>query len=191
MHIRTHLLGALAALLALSGVAAAQECPECDEDGEPGTSGSYSSVDTGYLTEDGILLVDTDMSVSDPDDPKGFWSWMSVCITALVDCFEEILGLDTGYQGNVEIYTSEQGVDLDATFRLVDPACDLAPETCVVSFDESELGHLDDETWQGSTQLHEMLGEEAFTPGLMPDEMRDLDGVDVDQCVQGDHLAPC
>lgn len=191
MRFRTHLLTALAGLLALSGLAAAQECPECDEDGEPGTSGSYSSFDTGYVTEDGVFLVDTDMSVADADDPKGFWSWMSVCITAILDCFEEILGFDTGFQGNAELYTSEQGMDLDATFRLVDPACDVAPEECTFSFDESELGHLDDETWQGSTELHEMLGEDAFTEGLMPADLGGLDGTDVDQCVQGDHLAPC
>lgn len=191
MRTATRFLLVLAALLAVSGVAAAQECPECDEDGEPGTSGSYSSVDTGYVSEDGIFLVDTDASFSDPDDPKGFWSWMSVCITALADCFEEILGFDTGFQGNVELYESEHGVDLDATFHLVDPACDLAPETCVISFDESEIGHLDDETWQGSTELHELLGEDAFTEGLAPEDLAALDGTDVDQCVHGESLAPC
>lgn len=191
MQTAIRFLLALAALLAACGVAAAQECPECDADGEPGASGSYSSVDTGYVSEDGLYLVDTDMSVSDPDDPKGVWSWFSLCITALADCFEELLGLDTGFQGNVELYQSEQGMDLDATFRLADPACDLAPETCVFSFDESELGHLDDATWQGSTQLHEMLGEDAFTEGLLPADLAALDGADVDQCVHGESLAPC
>lgn len=190
MSFGIRILTALAAMLALAGVAAAQ-CPECDEDGEPGTSGSYSSIDTGYVTEDGIYLVDTDMSVSDPDDPKGFWAWISVCITAIVDCFEEVLGVDTGFQSSTDLYVSEHGLDLDSTVRLVDPACELAPETCVVDFDESELGQLDDMTWQGSTELHEMLGGEAFTEGLMPDEMRELDGVDVDECVTGEGLAPC
>ena len=191
MRPRWYILSAFAALLAVSGLAAAQECPECDEDGEPGTSGSYSSVDTGYISENEAYLVDTDMSFSEEDDPKGVWSWFSLCITAIADCFEEILGFDTGFQGNVEVYESEHGTDLDATFTLIDPACDLAPETCTFSFDDSELGHLDDATWQGSNELHEMLGEDAFTEGLLPADLAALDGTDVDQCVQGEGLAPC
>jgi hypothetical protein len=192
MSLRTTFLLALAGLLAVAGVATAQECPECDEDGEPGTSGSYSSVDFGYVADDALYLVDTDTSVSEEDDPKGFWAWLSVCVTVLVDCFEEILGFDTGYQSNADLYVSEHGIDLDASARLVDPACDLAPETCTFDFDESEVGHLDDETWRAGSDAHALLGEDAFTEGAMPFDPHALDGVDVDECVQDEgHLAPC
>lgn len=177
MRTGTRLIMALLALVAVAGVAAAQSgCPECDEDGDGNPDNMYWSVDGGALGDGGHVLADTDVATSHSDDEKGFWSWISICLSAFVEGVENVLGLDTGIDedAHVEAYVSEDGVDLDAS------------ALGEVDFDESELGDLDGMTWEVMQDVNaqrEAAGIPRYTPLGVPE---DVEGGEVDACVRAD-----
>lgn len=168
------LIGLLAALLALSGVASAQvaECPECDEDVPANDDCRYSSVDTGYVGENLTQLVDTDLCVANADDERGFWAVFSLCLTTILNGLNEAVGIFA----NVNIFTSEHGVDVDATVST--PLGD-------VDLEDTPAGDLDDATWQ---HLGELNGESHPLPvggDALPEDLV------VNECVYGTELLPC
>jgi hypothetical protein len=172
MRTGNKLITMLLALVALAGIASAQNapCPECDEDGASNPENQYSSIDIGLIHEDDAEgLVDTDLATSHMGDEKGLWTWLSICLSVFVEKIENALGLDTGVDvdAHVEVYASEDGVDLDASI----PG--------VWDFDESEIGHLDGETWEAMQDVNALRGDARTGLGV-PDG---FEGIDVDACV--------
>ena len=207
MRTATRILMALAALLATCGIAAAQ-CLECDVDGEPGDSGSYTSADAGAATDKLNLSGDSDLSMADSDE--AFWLWLALCLSAFVDGIEEILGVDSGADANVEGYASQHGVDLDAAVTLAGPACDAAGKAneaagkakgalprdaadkapavpCSTSFDGGPAGDLDGKTWEAMGGVHDATGAQDV---MLPADGDAVDGAEVDGCVTVD-VAAC
>ena len=175
MRSTTTLLAALAGLLAVAGVASAQdvaECPECDADVPAMDDCTYSSYDTGYVSNTTVDLVDTDMCVSKPGDERGWWATFSLCITQILTACGEMFGVFATFN----VFASEDGVDVDAGLETTDGLG--------VSFDESPLGGLDDATWESMP--------DADVPNDLPVEVPvDLPAMDVNECVYGTDLADC
>ena len=181
-----HPLIVLAALLATAGVAAAQNapCPECDPDGEP-VENSYYSVDIGVIEENSTeILADSDASHSHDDHEKGFWLWLSLCFGAFVQHVEDILGIHTDVDANVQVYADSEGVDVDATTHGLQHVCGAAGITdeCDYDFDKSELGDADGLTYEAIAEVERVTGVDVFVPAFLPDTG---DG-DVDVCVRTD-----
>lgn len=170
MTIGPRIVTSLLVLLAAAGVASAQ-CVECDADGEPGVNSSYSSVDVGAVSDEAMGYVDTDWSVADSDHPSGFWVWISLCFGAFVEKLEHALGLESGVEGNVELFAGENGMDLDGAVG------DL-------SFEDSPAGELDDATWQH-------MGEMPVDLPAMPAGGESMPETDVDVCVLVSVAVPC
>lgn len=172
----THiLLAALLSLVAFAGVAAAQEaveCPECDEDVPANDDCTYSSYDSGYLSENYTSLVDTDMCVHEADEDGGWWATFSLCVTEILSACGEMLGVFA----SLNVFASEDGVDVDGGISTTDGL--------EVDFEDTPLGDLDDATWENSP--------DADAPGL-PVELPELpsEATDVDECIQGTELVPC
>ncbi|HET6404350.1 MAG TPA: hypothetical protein VFH78_06860 [Candidatus Thermoplasmatota archaeon] len=168
----------LAALVAISGVAAAQNnpCPECDPDGEPADN-SYHSVDigaivkneTGAVTDE--VLADTDVAYSHDNHPKGFWLWFALCLSAFFQHIEDILGIHTDVDANVEVYAESNGVDIDASVYGVQAICaELEVDTkCDFNFDRSAVGDLDGKTWEAVATVEKKTGVDVFVPAVLPD----------------------
>lgn len=167
------MIAALAGLLAFTAVAAAQtveECPECDEDVPPNGDCTYSSYDTGYITNHSVDLIDTDACVHEADEHGGFWAVVSVCLTQIL----EVAGEWTGVFASFDLFVSEDGMDLDGGVATTDGE--------VLDFDDSPVGGLDDETWGHMDEL----GVEAPETEVLPEE-----GVIVNECVYETELMPC
>ena len=181
---------AIAALLALAGVAAAQNtpCPECDPDGEPADN-SYHSVDLGAVEDNSTeALADTDAAHSHDGDEKGFWTWISICLSAFVQAVEDAVGIHTDVDANVEVYADSEGVDLDASVTGVQHVCTAlgVEEPCDWSFDQSDLGDADGMTYEAIATVEATTGEDLFVPAVLPDTGDD----DTDVCVHLD-VRPC
>lgn len=155
MRIRNALLLCLLALVAIAGIASAQGCPECDEDGAAEDS-RYSSVDTGVITNETGVLYDTDQSLG--ENQHGRFTWLQHCLR-----FWNVLGHSLSLM--VEVFASEDGVDVDAKAALDDTQVDL---------EETPLGAVDDATW----------GVVEPLPVDLPVDHRDMPpGLDVDACL--------
>ena len=189
------ILMGLTALLAVSGVAAAQNdpCPECDPDGADNPDNTYSSVDLGYVTNDTEVLGDSDWAVSHSDDEKGFWAWLSLCLSAWLAHVEGVLGVDADVDGNVELYLSEDGVDLDATVQMDERVCETVGENetlaslgddggCVFGFDRSDLGDADGQTWVLLGDANGQLRDAGVEPHV-PFPGEHVPAVDEDLCL--------
>lgn len=155
MGIRTMLLTCLIGLVALTGAATAQEnaCPECD-----GADDSwYSSIDAGFVDEEATALADTDASLGESKD-VGDFAWLSICLQ-----FLQILG--ENIVATVDVFASEEGVDVDGSVSVADESIDL---------DEDVIGDLDGQTWEA------LDGSDVD----LPVDHEDLgDGVDLDLCL--------
>lgn len=167
----------LAALLALAGSAGATpSCPECDEDGAPNADNDYHSVDAGGVTNEGGALADGDAAYH--MEKSGFFAWLSLCLSAWLDRVEETLGLDSGLDGNAEVYASESGVDVDATVRL--------DGEVLADFDQSELGSLDGTTWEVVGEADAQLDAAGAPAREYPEQPAEVETLDVDACVTGE-----
>lgn len=178
-----------AGLLAIAGVASAQNdpCPECDPDGEPGEN-SYHSVDAGLIGANATgthvteVLADTDVAYNhDAESEKGFWTWVSICFSAFLQKVEEMVGVETDVDANVEVYSDSEGTDIDASVTGVQDACTaLEVDTeCDWSFDQSELGDADGMTYQAIAAAEATTGADVFVPSFLPD----TEDTDTDVCV--------
>lgn len=180
----------LAVLLAFSGAAAAQNapCPECDEDDGGSHNNSYSSIDLGVVDDEAELLADTDVANGHGNEESGFWAWLSICLSAWLQAIGDAVGLQTDADASVEVFVSEDGVDLDMDVRGAQHACaavDPALE-CDFDFDESDLGDLDGMTWEAMADVNaerEALG--LGTPTL-PGDGLDTPSADLDACLHAD-----
>ena len=188
------ILTGLMAMITIAGVASAQNdpCPECDDDGPNNPDNTYSSVDLGVIGNDTEALGDTDWAVSHTDDEKGFWAWLSICLSVFVQHVETLLGMEVDTDANVNAYLSEDGIDLDATVKMEDEVCSgldgnvtsaLGDNgTCTFSFDRSDLGDLDGQTWEAMGEVNAQLeanGVELHVP--FPGET--VPSVDEDVCL--------
>lgn len=196
MSIGMRILAGLLALITAAGVASAQNdpCPECDSDGPAGDSGSYSSIDLGAITDNATALVDTDASFSDSDDEEGFWAWLSICLSVFVERIENLLGVESpevDLDANVDAFISDDGVDLDANVQLDDEVCDNMDgnvtealggnSDCVFSFDRSELGDLDGETWKVAAEAKAALGLDEVNLPVGGEHIPE--DIDIDLCL--------
>lgn len=183
----------IAALLALVGVAAAQNgpCPECDPDGDGVYDNPYHSIDVGAIVENETqvtdeVLADTDVAYANEGDDKGFWLWLALCLSAFSQHVEDLLGIHTDVDANVEVYAESNGVDIDASTSGVQSLCESlevgtdCPED--VNFDRSELGDLDGATWETIATVEATLGEDIEVPAVVPD----TGSSDTDVCVHVD-----
>lgn len=161
MSLHKLLLGSLLGLLAVATVAAAQEvgpCPECDEDGEPDDSW-YRSVDTGIITEEGGIVEDTDVSTG--EGQHGKFVWYQYCLR-----FFDAMG--NTFAVMVEVFSSEEGADVDAKLDLNGEEIDL---------EDTLIGDADDKTW----------GNMPESGVDIPIDHEDLpEGESVDECVYVD-----
>lgn len=181
----------LAGLLAIAGVASGQNnpCPECDPDGEPADN-SYRSVDAGLVdgngtSENASILVDTDVAYNDdPESEKGFWTWLSICLSAFADYVEDVVGVHTDVDANVQVYSDSEGTDVDASVTGLQRVCGEvgANVTCDYDFDESELGDLDGMTYQAIATVEAKTGADVWVPAVGPD----TEDSDTDACVRAD-----
>lgn len=181
----------LVGLLAIAGMASAQNnpCPECDPDGEPADN-SYHSVDAGLIdgnatTENAEALVDTDVAYNhDPEDEKGFYTWISICLSAFVDYVEDIVGIHTDVDAHVEVYSDSEGTDVDASVTGLQYVCGAANVnmTCDYDFDDSELGDADGMTYEAIAAAEATTGVDVWVPAVLPD----TDDTDTDLCVHVD-----
>ena len=177
MRSTTTLLAMLVGLLAVAGFAAAQEtveCPECDEDVPPMDDCAYSSYDSGYVSENHTSLVDTDQCIHEADENGGWWATFSLCITEVLSACGEMFGV----WGSLNVFASEDGVDVDGGIETTDGLG--------LDFEDTPLGDLDDATWENAP--------DADAPGLpmdVPTEMLPGEATDVDECVYGVELVPC
>lgn len=177
----------LAGLLAIAGVAAAQNapCPECDADGGSDPLNSYHSVDVGVIEDDSTeVLGDTDAAYSHDGDERGFWAWLSVCLSVFVQHVEDALGVQTDADANVEVYADSEGVDVDAAVYGTQAYCDMigVQEDCEPTFDESELGDADGMTYQAIADVEATTGQDVFVPAFLPD----TGDSDTDACLYAD-----
>lgn len=170
------LIATLAALVAVSGLAAAEPCPECDEDGEPADN-TYHSIDLGVVHDNATALADTDLALSHQNDEKGFWGWISICLTAFVDKVGEMLGVEADVNGHADVYASEEGVDVDASLEDVD-------------FDESALGDLDGMTFEAMGEVNDRRAQMGLG-GHLPLGAPEMDDTDTDVCVHADLGISC
>lgn len=172
------MLVALLGLLAVAGVATAQEtttCPECDEDVPPTDDCTYSSYDTGYVSENVTSLYDTDSCVHEADENGGWWATFSLCVTHVLNACGEMLGVFARFN----VFASEDGVDIDAGISTTDGLD--------VNFDDSPVGDLDDATWENAPDQD--LPTEA--PVDAPTDLVPPEAMDVDECVYGTELLAC
>lgn len=172
------LLATLVGLLAFSGVAAAQNssCPECDEDGASNPTNSYHSVDLGVVNDSYEALGDTDVAFDEETADRGFFGWISICLSAFLEKVGGIVGLDA--DANAEVYVEEDGVDVDATARLDGKK--------LVDFDESPVGHLDGKTWA------HMKAVGNATRSVDRPDLPHVQDTDLDVCVHAEvRLATC
>ena len=178
----TRILLGLAALLVVAGAASAQ-CPECDEDGDGNADNTYHNVNLGLVENETGTLVDTDAAHGHLSGGQGFWGWLSLCLSVLLAPIEEALGVDLGVDANAEAYVSEEGADLDATLYLGGDRW---------SFDESEIGDLDGQTWEVMAEANAARNEAGVGPSSYPAEIPDYEGVNVDVCVVNElHVSGC
>lgn len=193
------ILAGLTALIAAAGVASAQNdpCPECDSDG-PGVDNTYGSIDLGLLHGDNVTLVDEDHAVSHSDDEKGFWAWLSLCLSVYVERIENLLGVDTeaDADANVDAYLSQDGIDLDATVKLDDEVCQgldrnatamLGDDgSCAFGYDRGELGALDGETWKVMSEVNAQLADAGVEDDRVPFPGETAPEIDEDLCIRLD-----
>lgn len=172
------MLLALVVLLGAAGFASAQSsCPECDEDGESNPDNTYHSIDVGAIENAtrSAALVDTDAAHGhEVGTESGFWAWLSLCLHAFLGEIEEVLGIDTGVDGNVEVYAEDGGIDLDATLHVGNETLD---------FDNSEIGDLDGMTWEAMGSVNDARRE---LPVTAETRVPDYDSIDIDVCLYAD-----
>lgn len=102
----------------------------------------YADGDADVATDGAGAMLDTDASVSDPEDAEnGVWTWLEVNYGA----FLTRLGL--AENGGLTIFASDDGVDVDGSVHGED-------------FDDSEAGDADDQTWSVIAKV------KAFFAGL-------------------------
>lgn len=174
-----HVLIPIAALIALAGIAAAQNnpCPDCHPDKEGNWTNPFHEVDVGYVetNESGSttkeVLADTDVAHASPGEEKGFWAYLSICLSAFVDDVEQMLGIHTDIDAHADVYAESNGVDVDAGLTGTQVICDeLEVDTsCDWDFDQSQLGDLDGKTWQTVSKVETVTGEDVFVPAVVPD----------------------
>ena len=177
MRSTTTLLAALVGLLAVAGVASAQEaieCPECDEDVPAMDDCTYSSYDTGYVSENYTSLVDTDVCVHEADESGGWWATFSLCLTEILSACGEMLGVFA----TLNVFASEDGVDVDGGIETTDGVS--------LDFEDSPLADLDDATWESTPDA-----DVPALPADLPTDVVPAEAMDVDECVQGVELVPC
>lgn len=189
------ILTGLLALVAVSGLASAQDdpCPECDPDGGSNPDNTYSSVDVGALHGESKALADSDWATSHSDDEKGFWTWLSLCLSAFLSEWKEMLGVEADADAGVETYASQDGVDLDATVQADDQVCEPLPDdaraalgddgSCALGFDRSAAGDLDGRTWEAMGDVNARL-DEAGVDRRAPVPGETLPSVDADGCLE-------
>lgn len=126
------------------------------------SDGNYGDLDAGAATDHASGAVDADGSASDLEDAPegGFWTWLQIGLRAVLASIGDALGVDEDVSesadANVEVFASDQGVDLDATADVAGHAID---------FDASEAGGLDGQTWETMGQVRALKGE---AEGLVP-----------------------
>ena len=178
MRSTTTLLAALVGLLAVAGVASAQEtieCPECDEDVPAMDDCTYSSYDTGYVSENYTSLLDTDACVHEADEHGGWWATFSLCIVEILTACGEMFGVFA----TLNVFASEDGVDVDGGLQTTDGLG--------VDFEDTPLGDLDDATWENAPE-----GDlPTDLPADLPTDDLPAEAMDVDECVYGLELAAC
>lgn len=172
------LLASLMALLAVAGFATAQEtmeCPECDEDVPATSDCTYSSYDTGVVSENLTSLVDTDTCVHEADEHGGWWATFSLCLTEILSACGEMFGVFATFN----VFASEDGVDIDGGLETSDGLS--------LDFEDSPLADLDDATWENSpgTDAPGLPALPVDAPGLP------AEATNVNECVYGLELGAC
>lgn len=159
------LVGTLAAILAIAGSGAAQapDIPLHDshdiatEAGSLGAEyglhdeGNYGDLDAAAAADGASAALDADGSVARLDDEKGLWSWLSLRFGAFVSQVAQTLGLDLAAEGDLELYASEDGIDLDATLlgeTSASAEVGAAGAALDADLDETPAGELDGKTWE-------------------------------------------
>ncbi|HVM46067.1 MAG TPA: hypothetical protein VM582_09050 [Candidatus Thermoplasmatota archaeon] len=172
MRTSLRIAAGLVALLALAGVAAAANapCPECDRDGEAVDS-NYWSVDAGAVTKDAEALADLDAATSHENSEGGFFAWLSICLSAVLEKIGDVVGLDL--DANAQAYADSDGADLDATLRVGDRVVDL---------DDTPAGKADDATWETLAKARGASGQDPRVPNVIPE----TEDADVDLCTNGE-----
>lgn len=113
------------------------------------TDDRYYDLDAGAMTEDAAAIVDTDASHASVEEAASgsVWTWFELRLSAVVDAVRDLVGLDAPHaaDAHVELYASDEGLDLDATVDEWD-------------FDGSELGDADGMTWQVLAEAKATVG---------------------------------
>jgi hypothetical protein len=156
-------------LVALAGIASADpdECPDCHPQPAPVKNDcGFSSVHEGdALSNNTTEAGRVEACIANAHHPQGLWAKLSLCFSAIAHGISEMLGIDAG----VDVFASQDGVDVDATVDVADHHAD---------FDDSALDDVDDTTWQTLAEVH------AHVDGPLQDA-----GVDTrDNPVGGDDL---